>query len=288
MRLLAFSVLVLLPFCVSVFAVRDDGGFRNYLTEFLNKYKGATEGGADGKFKELFPTIEADRKNMPGYTTCVTFQGLALGYATQKSGRKLAVTPSVYFFDAGMRSKHKVPPNSFFAIPPKGKTKQTVTDKTATYVDLTAEDSPRPAPGDLFLLAFSKAQSKTLQAGMFSHIGFITAVKKREDGKEEWSTVAGGGGSARTKHEKVGEGVMVIDPKTGLTGAVDNQPGAERKLQGWVSLEALLNATPPTATTTTTTKTTKTPMKSTKWKPVRNQRNQKRASAKQNKTNKRR
>jgi len=260
---LTFSIMVLLPFCVSVFAETDananadpvdmeaHGGFRTYLMEYLNKYKGATEGAADGRFKTLFPTIDKDRKNMVGYTTCVTFQGLALGYATQKSGFKLSASPSVYFFDQSMRRAHKIPPASFMATLPKGKKLATITDKTATYVDMSAPNSARPAPGDLFLLAFSKTQSARLQAGMFSHIGFITSVTKRPDGKEEWATVAGGGGSASQHQEKVSEGVMVVDPATALTGSVANQPGAERRLQGWVSLEALFGDSPGSGPATT-------------------------------------
>jgi len=213
--------------------------FRKPLMEFLDKYKGATEG--DSRFHELFPRIEQDRKNMPGYTTCVTFQNLAIGYATSKSGKKLRTTPNVNFFEAQLRRKNHIPPNSFLATLPRGKTlAQASADKTATYVDLKDPQSPRPQPGDLFLLAFSRDQSPKLKAGYFSHIGFVTSITKRQDGKEEWHTVAGGGGSARNKQEKVTEGVMVVDPTTGLTGPVDNQPGLERKLQGWISLSALL------------------------------------------------
>jgi len=113
-------------------------------------------------------------------------------------------------------------------------------DSTATYVDIKAPDSPRPTPGDLFLLAFNKAASAKLQPGMFSHIGFITKITKLADGKEEWTTVAGGGGNARGKQEQVSEGKMVIDTKTGLTGPVANQPGSERRLQGWIPIAACL------------------------------------------------
>jgi len=148
----------------------------------------------------------------------------------------------VNFFAPNTRKTYHVTKDQFFNAWLGGQTVAALQahDSTATYVDIKDPASPRPQPGDLFLLAFNKAASKTLQPGMFSHIGFVTKITKLADGKEEWTTVAGGGGSARNKQEQVTEGHMIIDTNTGLTGPVANQPGSERRLQGWIPIASVL------------------------------------------------
>jgi len=216
--------------------------FRAAVMEYLNKWKGSTEQDPDGRFKKLFGDLDPIRKKMPGFTTCTSFVPMPLAYASQKTGQKLKSNPNANFFDAQTRRKFKIPPDSFIAAVPKGKRLEDVSkDKTATYVDMAADRKTRPKPGDIFLLGFAHdvPTSKILKAGMFSHIGFVMSVKVNGD-KEEWTVVAGGGGSARQKREAVTESVMVIDPTTALTSGVANQGGSERRLQGWISLDALL------------------------------------------------
>lgn len=221
----------------------DDGGTpdadgktpgQRYREEYVAQllyFEGAVEQGADGRFESIIghAGLEAGRKEAGKQgrvlTTCNSFSGILQTRVEQKTGVKLKTKINLYVMDAKWREKN-LPPGCFH----KGE----------------AGTSDRPRPGDIMIL--SKLDGVT-----FQHMSNIASdPKPQPDGTEIWEGIDGGQGQAgkydvdgnmlQQGIEQIGRVTYIYNPATGTT---NNKSGTrERKVYGWIDIEALANAGP--------------------------------------------
>lgn len=221
----------------------DDGGTpdadgktpgQRYREEYVAQllyFEGAVEQGADGRFESIIghAGLEAGRKEAGKQgrvlTTCNSFSGILQTRVEQKTGVKLKTKINLYVMDAKWREKN-LPPGCFH----KGE----------------AGTSDRPRPGDIMIL--SKLDGVT-----FQHMSNIASdPKPQPDGTEIWEGIDGGQGQAgkydvdgnmlQQGIEQIGRVTYIYNPATGTT---NNKAGTrERKVYGWIDIEALANAGP--------------------------------------------
>lgn len=244
-----------------VSATGDLSAMRQTLLGYIGKYQGAVEGGADGRFTELYGDLEKTRKDAADddyfdpkakewkkkkpttYTTCIDFQGRMIGrtrLTMEKAGSKFVDAWSGKFAPSGPTMHQRA--------------KDQWTEATAGM-----EASKRPEKGDIYVLNKLKetkvkgGEPTISKSGEFSHVGFILdVIQPTTDpgvGMETWITVEGGQGKAwqydieRNLIEKGEESVEVnvrkYNPVTGEITGEKNQKW-RTVVHGWVDVDKIV------------------------------------------------